>query len=1308
MRENIDKLHEDIILITERLREHARTTPDRLAYTFLRDDGKIDELTYGQLERRATALAGALAARAPAGARALLLYPAGLEFITVYLACLLAGIIAVPATIPHKSRASRRLKALLEDADPVLILTRSDNEPAIQHSLSLVEAANRACLCTDLLAGDAADIPDAELDAIRTRLPQPTPESVAFLQYTSGSTSLPKGVEVTHANLAANVASIRDGFGFDPSTVMVSWLPLFHDMGLIGSVVSPLHVGFHCVLMAPAAFLKHPLGWLEAITRYRGTCAGAPNFGWDYCAAKIRDEHKAGLDLSSLSVAYNGSEPIRAATLRAFVDAFAAQGMRESALFPCYGMAETTLFVSGGPRGRGPLVRTVSKSLLEGNQIRDAQPGDPDAREIVSSGRIGLSTRVRVVDPETSLPVSSHRVGEIWVAGPSVARGYWHRLEQTEATFGATLANGNGERWLRTGDLGFLRDGELFITGRLKDLVIINGRNVYPQDIEEVIEQAIDFIEPNMCAAFSVEIGGQERLAIVAEANRSLVRAAQQIEKELGHDEYMARFEATVQHIRTVIAQQFDVAVASIVFVKPGAFPRTTSGKVQRGRARELALHGELEVVYVMPGSIFDRRTPRDLAQAATLPAGAGAPADAAPDAAAAAAPVAPAATVAAQSAAAQPVPTVDAERERSRHEADAMIAWLRRYAERRLNSRVIDERRTIPPYVVLDLGNAGFFGLQAPRRFGGKELTTVDLMRVMEQLAAIDVTVATMVGVHNGLGIRPLLRFGSDAQQERLLPALAGGRRLGAFALTEPGAGSNPMALRASAVKTAGGWRVQAEKQWIGLASWAGLTTLFAKASTADGTPLGMISLLVDADTEGLTQGPESLTMGMRGMVQNTLFLRDAFVPDDAVLLAPGDGMDAAHDAMLFSRLGIGAICVGAMKRCAQLIARYAGRRTVGTGLLAENAVSVVRLQGLTASIAACEALVLALAAQIDAGAAPGAEVYVACKAAATEALGDAADLLVQMLGGRGYIESNGAPQILRDARVMRILEGPTETLYAHLGASLAKPGCASRAFLAGPLKRAPLAAELDAAVARVGELADGAERLFGSRGAARQWIDYRLGELAAGALLLGAAEQAQESEHDGARALAASHAVVWARRRFNALLQALLAELAAQRPYSSAADLAAVVAGYAESIGDVDQTLPGEDREVDALLRRAAPAPAFAPASAHAPAPTLAHAPAHASAALRAQVHDSILHWLRGEGRRDVHAVDFDVSFATLGMDSLATATIAVDLEQRLGMAVVPEVLFDYPSINELAVFLERQRESGAPAAARYGTPA
>jgi len=1269
-----------IAMLTERLRHHAHATPDRLAYTFLRDDGRIDEIRFGELDRRASMLARALAEQAAPGERALLLYPAGLDFIVTYLACLLAGIVAVPATIPHKSRASRRLRALLEDADPSLILTREDSESAIKASLSLVDAAHRAVLTTDKLV---------PIDPQRA-LPVLDGDMLAFLQYTSGSTALPKGVEVTHGNIASNVDSIRQGFGFTPDTVMVSWLPLFHDMGLIGSVVAPLHVGFHCVLMAPATFLKNPRTWLDAISRYRGTCAGAPNFGWDYCVRRLGNEDKDGIDLSSLTVAYNGAEPVRAATLRAFVDAFASCGMKSSALFPCYGMAETTLFVSGGPIESAPVVRTVSKSLLEGNQVRDAMPGDEDAREIVSSGRIGSATRVVIVDPETLLPVSNWRVGEVWVSSPSVARGYWMRPDETAATFGAHLeSNGDGP-FLRTGDLGFMRDGELFITGRLKDLIIINGRNVYPQDVEEVIERAIDFIEPNMCAAFSVDVNGQERLAIVLEANRNLVRAAQQAQKaDHPHtsDDYLAQVEASARAITSVISQQFDVSVSSIVFVRPGTFPRTTSGKVQRSRCKELALQGQLELVYVMPGSLFDRRSLQGVAvqDQPDEPLHVAKPAATAP--VAVTAPDVPAAP------AADAVAVSDTEFEASRARADAMIAWFRQYAERRINSRIIDERRTVPPYIVLDLGNQGFFGLQVPVRFGGKALATADLMRVLEQLAAVDVTIATMVGVHNGLGVRPLLRFGSAALQQRLLPALAAGRQLAAFALTEPDAGSNPMALRAGAVRTAGGWQLHGEKQWIGLAAWAGVTTVFAKATDASGAPLGITAFTVDADNDGLVQGPESLTMGMRGMVQNTVFFDGAQVPDSALLLGPGEGMEVARDAMLFSRLGIGGICVGAMKRCAQLMARYAARREIATGPLAANPVTIARLQGLASNIFAVESLVYAIAARVDAGEAVPAEAYLACKTTATESLGSAADQLVQMLGGRGYIESNGAPQILRDARVLRILEGPTETLYAHLGASSSHPGGAVDVFLSEALGRPALAAELAALIVRL-RGSDHGTRLFATQAALGQWLDYRIGELVARAFLLAAAERRQL---DGsAEAQAASDAVAWARRRFSALGQELVAELAANRRHSDSADLLARIAAYANAIGDVQQQLPGEDTQPDPLLRRetdvlkGARRPLAFPAAAQ-------PAAADASDATRAAVRACVEAWLKSESRHGDVSFEDDTPFATLGMDSLATASIAVDLEQRLGMAILPELLFDYQTVAQLAAFIDGQRSSG-----------
>jgi acyl-CoA synthetase (AMP-forming)/AMP-acid ligase II/alkylation response protein AidB-like acyl-CoA dehydrogenase/acyl carrier protein len=1242
-------------LLIERLQLHAQKMPDRLAYTFLRDDGKIDEITYAELDARARVLAAKLLEQARQGDRALLLYPAGLDFVIAFLACLAAGIIAVPATIPHKGRASRRLAALLQDADPGLILTISDCETAVKASLSLVEAHNRVCLSTDVARSAPSNM----------ALPQPDPGDIAFLQYTSGSTSAPKGVQISHGNIASNVEAIRKAYGFNADSVMVSWLPLFHDMGLIGSVVSPLFVGFRSVLMAPVTFLKNPLLWLQAISQYRGTCAGAPNFGWDYCVRKIREDQKAQLDLASLRVAYNGSEPVRAETLRRFSGAFEQCGMRMSALFPCYGMAEATLFIAGGPRSEPPKIRTVSKALLEGNQVREAAPGSSDAREIVSSGRIAENTDVKIVDPETCLPCSPHRVGEVWVQGPSVAQGYWNNAEQTAAAFSARLASDGSGPYLRTGDLAFVHEGELFITGRLKDMVIINGRNVYPQDIEEVIEQSISFIEPNMCAAFSVEINGQEQLAIVAEANRSMVRAAQLRMKECAagsgqgqaDDDYLSKIEAMAANICTVITQQFDVTVSSIVFVKPGTFPRTTSGKVQRSRCRAMALEGQLDVTYVMPGSIFDRRIAREPVPSRPMSAP----------------------TVTTTARAQQDdldlliLPAAD-----SRRIADEMIAWLRQYAPRRINSRLIDERRTVPPHIVLDLGNQGFFGLQVPRSFGGRGLAVVDLLRVLEQLAAVDLTVATLVGVHNGLGVRPILRYGDRIQKDDLLPLLAGGRQLASFALTEPGAGSNPLAMQANAVRHGGGWRVTAEKQWIGLASWAGVLTLFAKAYDSDGKALGTIAFALREDTPGMVQGPEALTMGMRGIVQNTVYLRDAWVPDSAVLLRAGEGMTVARDAMTFSRLGIVAMCLGAMKRCFQLMVRYGKNRQIATGRLLDNPVTQLRLSELSGIIHTLQSLMLRIADMLDAGEGVPAEAYLAAKVSATELLGDAADKLMQLLGGRGYIESNIAPQLLRDARVLRILEGPSETLYTHLGASVRDQPQPLANFVGQTMGSPQVAARLANDVARC-ESTMGAGKQWALPAAGVQWLDYCIGELSAKAVLLAAA-----GDDNPARA--------WAEREYERLLAAILEKLDA--PQSLDDDrLRAAMEMYEAAIGDVSQGMAGASEELDPLLRKV-PAPAIVAEAATAiaslnPAPRSKKDPKANTS--HSAVQTAVREWLRRELRREVHAVDGDAPFGALGIDSLGVVSVALALERRFEVDIPPELLYDYNTINSLATHID-----------------
>ncbi|MET0209909.1 MAG: AMP-binding protein, partial [Burkholderiaceae bacterium] len=662
--------------VLRQLERHARIAPERLAFTFLREDGREESLSNGELAACVDALAGQLAREAAPGERALLLYPPGLAFVTAFFACLRAGLVAVPAPLPRRNEGERHLRALLVDADPALALALRQAVPGLAF---VMDGGRTRLLCTD------------GLQSVSAQLPMVAPAALAFIQYTSGSTTAPRGVEVGHASLAANVAMIRAAFGFDADSVMVGWLPPFHDMGLVGSIVTPVSVGFRSVLMAPATFLRQPQRWLEAINTYRATCAGAPDFAWDLCARRTTLEDKARLDLSCLTVAYNGAEPVRAATVRRLFAAFADCGLRPGAIFPCYGLAEHTLLAAGGPRGQAPRTFSLSQSRLEAGQVREADRSDPDARELVSCGPPAPGVELRAVDPDSCRPAGPGRVGEIWLAGAAVARGYRNAPSVAQAAFEARLADGVGP-WLRTGDLGFVRDGELYITGRLKDLVIVNGRNIYPQDVEMLVEEVTGFLEPNRCAVFGVDDGGHERLSIVLEADRRLVRIARRGRSDPAS---LGQIDALVGRIRSAVVSRFGTTVELLVLVRPGSFPRTSSGKVQRALCRALAAREELDVVYA---ARYPERGPHPRRRSGD-----------ARDLGAA---------------------------EQSRSTAGEMRDWLRRWAPRRLDSRLMDERRTMPPHVLLDLGNRGFLGMQAPAALGGKALATGDLLRLMEQLA--------------------------------------------------------------------------------------------------------------------------------------------------------------------------------------------------------------------------------------------------------------------------------------------------------------------------------------------------------------------------------------------------------------------------------------------------------------------------------------------------------------------------------------------------------------------------------------------
>jgi natural product biosynthesis luciferase-like monooxygenase protein/amino acid adenylation domain-containing protein/FkbM family methyltransferase len=561
-------LQSDRATFVDLLRARASETPGRTACVFL-PDGEVEQarLTYAELDARARTIAAALQRRGAAGERALLLYPPGLDFVAAFFGCFYAGAVAVPAYPPRSGREQPRLRSILEDAKPSFALApapvaaRLDDLAA---ELPGLEQAER--LMTDDLPLSLAE---------EWEEPCLGPADLAFLQYTSGSTSEPKGVMVSHGNLMANEEAIRAACDHDERSTFVSWLPIYHDMGLIGAVLQPLYVGAFCVLMPPLAFLQQPVRWLRAISRYRACTSGAPDFAYELCARKIPPEQREGLDLSSWRIAFNGAEPVRAGTLERFAAAFAPHGFRPEAFFPCYGLAEATLLVTG-EAGSAPDVRAFQG--LDGERPVAVEESAERARRLVSCGP--PRQEVAIADPETGAERAAGEVGEIWVSGPSVAHGYWGRPEESEKTFHARLAGRPGPGFLRTGDLGFLLDGRLFVTGRLKDLILVRGRNLYPQDLELTVQTSHPALA-GVGAAFAVEEGEAERVVAVQEIDPRRVSEAGE----------------ALESARRAVAEEHEAALHALVLVRPGAVPRTTSGKVQRRLCRRMFLEGSLEPV---------------------------------------------------------------------------------------------------------------------------------------------------------------------------------------------------------------------------------------------------------------------------------------------------------------------------------------------------------------------------------------------------------------------------------------------------------------------------------------------------------------------------------------------------------------------------------------------------------------------------------------------------------------------------------------------------------------------------------------
>ncbi len=572
--------------LVEILKNRAINQKNDISYTFLNKSCEIkNSLTYQELHQKASKIAAYLQHLDKKGMRVLLLYPPGLEFIAAFFGCLYAGCIAVPIYPPRRNHKLSRLEAIVKDAEASVALTTKELLTNIENTfrehpklekLHLVASDN-----ITTLAMDSWDEPNINR------------ETLAFIQYTSGSTGNPKGVMVSHGNLLYNEKMLEIAFENTNKTIYVSWLPLFHDMGLIGNILQSVYVGVPCYLLSPLAFIQNPSRWLQAISLYGATVSGAPNFAYDLCIEKISPEERATLDLSSWQVAFNGAEPVRAETLERFVDTFESCGFRKEAFYPCYGMAEATLFISGGLKTADPVIRSLESKAMEQNLAIPVADDDKNPRKIVSCGKTWLDHKIVIVNPESLTLCPPNQIGEIWVSGSSITLGYWNKPLETETVFNAYTADTKEGPFLRTGDLGFYSDGELFVTGRKKDVIIIRGRNHYPQDLEFTVQNSHPALEFALGAAFTVEVESLERLIIVQEVKRSYLRQIDPTE--------------VIGKICQAITREHELQVDGVFLLKTNSIPKTSSGKIQRYACKKGYLEGNLNVVAYWSNNILQQ-----------------------------------------------------------------------------------------------------------------------------------------------------------------------------------------------------------------------------------------------------------------------------------------------------------------------------------------------------------------------------------------------------------------------------------------------------------------------------------------------------------------------------------------------------------------------------------------------------------------------------------------------------------------------------------------------------------------------------
>ncbi|WP_255987648.1 AMP-binding protein [Chitinolyticbacter albus] len=582
--------HGNMARLDDVLSYWAEQQPRRKAYTELDAEGaEVESISYEQLAARAGALAVRLRTLAEPGQHVILAYPAGVDFMVAFFGCMYAGLVAAPVPLPKRNRPNARLAQMVAASDAALLLS---NSATLQWMGSvLVREADWPARVTLVASDDGTTAPSATPPSQAQHPIERGPQ--AFTQFTSGSTSLPKGVMISHEACLYNLQMARSVSGARSDSVFVSWLPHYHDLGLVAHLLHSFYCGSHCVVLAPSTFVAQPVQWLRAISRYHGQYTGAPNFAYQLCLDRIGEAERQRLDLSSLKMAINAAEPVQAQTVRDFCAGFAVSGFEPRMFLPAFGMAEATVFVASGTLDDEPVYKQIDAMALYTEGVaRPAQPGR-EAKELVGCGHGKLHQRLTIVDAQTRLALPANRVGEIWVHGPNVMTGYYKRPEANAEAFG-TL-DSDDQRQLRTGDLGFIDEtGELFITGRIKDLIIINGANFYPQDIEACVEASHAALRRDGSAAFGISDGISERLVLFAEVDKDTAQRA------AGDPSLL---DAIAEEIGAAVTQHFELAVAHIVFLKPTQLPKTSSGKVRRQECKQRFLQQHPERLSQWPSA---------------------------------------------------------------------------------------------------------------------------------------------------------------------------------------------------------------------------------------------------------------------------------------------------------------------------------------------------------------------------------------------------------------------------------------------------------------------------------------------------------------------------------------------------------------------------------------------------------------------------------------------------------------------------------------------------------------------------------